>query len=208
MQCIENDLMKGHIKYFSFLELLCHWIIAKNRNKQAKKRTVLFSIKDNNKPSIFLEKRYIIAFSLSQFGNRKWNRKWFYISFCMQNRKTLMLCQKLSQQCESRNKFHPRSLFEKELSKLSFKVHCLTQSFKSFVSSVVGVENSRCLWRRNWRCSLCNSVMEWEQHNWRLSCGTETANENVVKILKCQLAENQDWSPWPDAFSLVVGCDR
>ena len=108
MQCIENDLMKGHIKYFSFLELLCHWIIGKNRNKQAKKRTVLFSIKDNNKPSIFLEKRYIIAFSLSQFGNRKWNRKWFYISFCMQIRKTLMLCQKLSQQCESRNKFHPR----------------------------------------------------------------------------------------------------
>ena len=38
MQCIENDLMKGHIKYFSFLELLCRWLIGKNRNKQAKKK--------------------------------------------------------------------------------------------------------------------------------------------------------------------------
>ena len=32
--------------------------------------------------------------------------------------------------------------------------------------------------------------------------------ENVVEILKILLAENQDWSPWPDAFGLVVGLDK
>ena len=36
----------------------------------------------------------------------------------------------------------------------------------------------------------------------------ETATENVVEILKIQPAENQDWSPWPDAFGLVVGRDK
>lgn len=32
--------------------------------------------------------------------------------------------------------------------------------------------------------------------------------ENVVEILKIQLAENQDWNPWPDTFGLVVGRDK
>ena len=32
--------------------------------------------------------------------------------------------------------------------------------------------------------------------------------ENVVEILIIQLAENQDWSPWPDAFGHVVGHDK
>ena len=30
----------------------------------------------------------------------------------------------------------------------------------------------------------------------------------VVEILKIQLAENQDWSPWPVAFGLIVGRDK
>ena len=139
--------------------------------------------------------KYFIDAVLSRFLNKRRNRKRLYISFCMQNRETL-------------TKFEKSSITQKNSEAFKFNPRRLTQWCKLFVSSVVGVDNSGCLWRRNWRCSLCNSAIEREQRNWRLPCGTETAMENVVEILKIQPAKNQDWSRWPDAFGLVVGRDK